>query len=525
MSSLNSTPSEDEFEFNEALEQEEQEEKRKGKEKEQEEEESLKPTNSTQQLLPIKDHLSSSKTKTREKNIILQDEEETEEIEEIEEEEEEEINLKSRNFKINCLYFSLFASYACVSPFLPVYFASLGFSKTQIGILGSLQPFVSFLGGTLGTFIADATRKHKMYFILSIFISSLLRVCLMFPTQFSHTLGLLLICEITSSSVFPLMDNGVLEMLGKHSDQYGKMRLWGAVGWGIVATIVGVVITLTDLRIIFYSHGALTIFSILFALCLPMTGKQSKKGKASKRTQVVHLSLFERLRNFLKFEILSFLVIVFVMGYANGTIVNQLFVYLRELGANESLFGVAVGVMCVVEVPFFFYSERLISKIKVSGVIVFSMSCYVIRLVYYALFGVFQKTTFFENEAALWIVLPAEALHGITFAATWAACVYRGKQVAPQGFEGMMQGLVAGVHWGLGTGIGSAVAGVLADTIGSAATFATTAIFIGLTLFGYTLSILIPPLISNSKQNRIQKDQINFVPLNQQMSNDKFMDS
>ena len=53
------------------------------------------------------------------------------------------------------------------------------------------------------------------------------------------------------------------------------------------------------------------------------------------------------------------------------------------------------------------------------------------------------------------MVLPAELLHGITWALSWVAVVTEAKRVAPPGFAGTTQGVFQALFWGLGFGVGA----------------------------------------------------------------------
>lgn len=64
------------------------------------------------------------------------------------------------------------------------------------------------------------------------------------------------------------------------------------------------------------------------------------------------------------------------------------------------------------------------------------MFCYAIRLGYYAIL---------PNP---WAVLPAELLHGVTFAAFWSACIYYSSTIAPPGLGATTQGLLSGMFDG-----------------------------------------------------------------------------
>jgi len=356
----------------------------------------------------------------------------------------------------------LFAAYGCLPPFLPVYFQSLGFSKTQIGLLGSLQPFLSFIGGSAGTFVADKTRRHKLIMLLCIFVAMLLRCSIFFVSSFLQAAFLVLSAEIIGSPVFSLVDNGILGLLGNQRNLYGRLRLWGAVGYGLAAVLVGLAVSKTTMAAAFIAHGAGLLIVTGVGLRFPKSPKALLEEKfhqqrlKSRREEALLIRVCVLFRSF---EVVAFFITVFLMGQFMGTILNTLFLYLKELGASEFLMGLSITFTCVAEVPFFFFYDRMLKYLKVRGFLYLAFLCYIIRFVYYSLL------------TDPWVVLPAELLHGLTYAGLWATCVLHANELAPSGMEATLQGLTTGAHWGLGVGAGSLFSGLMYDHLGAIMTF------------------------------------------------------
>jgi MFS family permease len=168
-----------------------------------------------------------------------------------------------------------------------------------------------------------------------------------------------------------------------------------------------------------------------------------------------------------------FFVVSFVQGLAFGVIGNFLFIHLESLGADELLMGLSITSTCVAEIPFFFFSKYLLKKMGTRGVLIFSLSVFVFRLCYYA---------FLTNP---YYVLPCELLHGITFAASWAASIEYADSIAPPGMSATLQGLLTGIYWGLGSGCGALLGGVLYANFGGPVMFLSTAggVFVALLIF------------------------------------------
>lgn len=64
-------------------------------------------------------------------------------------------------------------------------------------------------------------------------------------------------------------------MLAQEGD-YGKERLWGAVGWGVFSAVSGVVVHKYGIATAFYMNGVFAVIAFVPALCLPMSAIAAK---------------------------------------------------------------------------------------------------------------------------------------------------------------------------------------------------------------------------------------------------------
>ncbi|CAM9838261.1 unnamed protein product [Scytosiphon promiscuus] len=159
----------------------------------------------------------------------------------------------------------------------------------------------------------------------------------------------------------------------------------------------------------------------------------------------------------------SFFMAVVLSGMGAGVIDTFLVIRLQELGGSHVLCGLARLIMCTAEVPFFYLSGPLIRKLGVRGVIILAQAAYLVRFIYYAML----------REP--WWVLPSEVLHGLTYAAMWAATTDYACRVAPAHLRTTIQGAVSGLHWGLGSGLGGMLGGILYAALGARRCFAVSA--------------------------------------------------
>jgi len=174
------------------------------------------------------------------------------------------------------------------------------------------------------------------------------------------------------------------------------------------------------------------------------------------------------------------------LGVGAGVIQTYLFLFLSELKGTTTLMGLSLSITCASEIPIFFFSGAIMNKIGAQGMIYLAMISYVIRLTYYS----FLKQP--------WYVLPAEALHGLTFAASWSACVKVANDISPIGLGATTQGLLTGIYSGLGSGTGALVGGIVYHKFGAVILFRASAIAVGIGFIIYFISNQIKRLATTS---------------------------
>ena len=301
--------------------------------------------------------------------------------------------------------------------------------------------------------------------IVSLILAVLTRQTLYAASTFAVLAVVVLLSDLVGAASSPLLDHSVLELLGpERRGDYGKQRLYGAVGWGVTALVVGALAQAVGEGgdvVYLAAQAVMTVPAIvaLWRVPAPTRAREETVSPWKVATLVVQRP-----------SVAGFLLVVCLMGMLMGQINTFLFVYLAELGGQEALFGLCLALTCVSEVPMFFFAGAVIARVGTLGVLCIAMATYVVRFVYYV----------FLTEP--WAVLPAELLHGVTYALSWAACTDYAAQIAPPGLGATMQGVLSGVHWGLGQGLGSLVGGLLYERYGGRTSFIISAVVAALML-------------------------------------------
>lgn len=349
-------------------------------------------------------------------------------------------------------YFLYYAAAAALVPFLIVYYQNLGLTGTQIGFLAGIPPLVSLFSAPLWGGFFDVTKRQKLLLVVAISAAILLALTLSTLKAFAWLIPVVILFAFFSSPIMPLVDSTTMSLLGDEKQNYGRIRLWGAVGWGVIAPIVGWLIKTSSITWAFWSYALIMAAGLLIAAGIPVSGRI--RAALQNRTQAFLTSP----------RWLAFLTVAFCGGMALSMISNFLFIFLRDLNANEFLLGLTLTVATLSELPVLYFSDRLLGRWSASKLMSVAMLFYVIRALAY---------TFVKIP---WFALPVQLLHGPTFSLMWLSGVSYADEIAPAGLGATAQGLFSGVMLGIGSATGAVFGGLLYDHFGIVNMFRATAL-------------------------------------------------
>ncbi len=184
-------------------------------------------------------------------------------------------NPPSAKFWFSAYYFVYFAGVASLTPFLALYYKGRGLNGREIGILSAISPLVGLVAAPLWAGLADATRKHKAIFTLATIGVVIIAFVISITTTMFWLIPVTIAFAFISAPIMPLIDSNTMIFLGGQRDQYGRIRLWGAVGWAIAAPITGALIQSSGIQWSFYAYAAMLAIALLIAIPIPMSHTQT----------------------------------------------------------------------------------------------------------------------------------------------------------------------------------------------------------------------------------------------------------
>ncbi|KAG8179138.1 hypothetical protein JTE90_015328 [Oedothorax gibbosus] len=295
--------------------------------------------------------------------------------------------------------------------------------------------------------------------------------------QFWLVAGIVTIAIGAADALFTISDTACCEKVANTGADFGRQRLYGALGWGAMAPIGGLLHDYTDDYLLSW-----IVMGLMFALCLWNLWKMDLVQPQFSQNILKDVGKVLRNAEFLAFELG-----VLLNGVGYGIIWFYQVWFLTSIGASSLLCGLVQTVQNFVgEIPFLFYSSWFIKRVGHFNVLSLSLAAYCSRFLFYS---------YLQDP---WLTLPMEVVHGLTYGLFYAATTSYAKLSAEPGTEATTQSILFSTHEGLGGGLGCVIAGLGFDAIGGHQTFFYVSIFFGC---GMLVNIALTLLISRQRQS------------------------
>lgn len=342
-------------------------------------------------------------------------------------------------------YFVFFAGVASFGPYRVLYYQSLDFTGAQIGLLVGIAPLITAVSLPFLTGLADKSNRHKTMMSALLFLLILLIFVYPLVTDFALMLMVAILLTVCFSAVMPFAASAIIYMLQGRRDLFGRMRLGGTIGFSIASTIIGALVESNGLRIGFWAAAIIMLGALIVSLKLEHTDKKVKKreekGNARDLLKNPHFVLF--------------LLLGFCGGISFTTINTYLFPYMQELGAGESIMGLALTFGTLVEIPVLFFMSNFVKRFKPYALVMFSIVMTGLR---FFLLAIVPDPT---------LVLFVQLLNGFNHPLlTTAGAIYADEQ-APEGYRATAQGLFNVAVSGIGAALGGFMGGLMFDSLGA----------------------------------------------------------
>ncbi|MEY3789992.1 MAG: hypothetical protein RLZ09_828 [Pseudomonadota bacterium] len=371
---------------------------------------------------------------------------------------------QSLNFAL--FFFAYYGYVGVFSPYASLYFADRGLSATQIGILMSLMQVMRIFGPNLWGWVADQSQRRVLVLRLTSIVAAL-SFCGMFVGQtFLFFFALMVTVNLFTSAQGPISEALMLSSMRGDLTHYGRVRLWGSVGFIVLVTLSGYALDWQGIELMPWIALLMLVMvtSVTFSL---------HEEPASQHTQQPN-SVRELLS---RKSVLSFFASTFLMIAAHSSLYVYYSLYLSDIGYSKTVIGLMWSLGVIAEILFFFYQAPLFRRFGVRKLMLFSLAIAVIR---FLMIG--------WGAQSLSVLLLAQVLHAATFGVHHSASVATLQRWFAGPLQARGQALYISISYGLGGTVGGLLLSACWDTFGARWVYVLAAIMSLLGLFAAQLS-------------------------------------
>ena len=329
-------------------------------------------------------------------------------------------------------FLAYFAYVGVFTPYLSLYLAELKFSIVEIGLLVSMLQVLRIVGPNLWGWMADRSDARVTMFRIATVGAMLAFLPMFWARGLVAMFAALIVLNLFVSGLTPLSEALTLGRIGTDFPRYGRLRLWGSIGYIAAVALGGVLL------------DRLGILSLPWLAMLALLGVG---WAAWQLYDVPHahdpqapVSVRALLR---QPTVLLFFSTCFLMILAHGALYAYLSLYLEGLGYSKTAIGLLWALGVVSEVVFFYFQAQVMRRFAPGSLLIAS---FIIAAARFGIIGAWA-------QSLAWLVF-AQCLHAITFGVHHAASL----TLLRRWFSGRLaargQALYTSVSYGLGGTLG-----------------------------------------------------------------------
>ncbi|MFB5759940.1 MFS transporter [Paenibacillus medicaginis] len=256
-------------------------------------------------------------------------------------------------YSLKMYNFFIYGAIAIFSSFFPLYLQEVGMDKIEIGSLMAIGPFVSVFANPFWGYMSDRTQNIRRTLFLMMAGTLLLLQAVFLVNTYTMIYISMILFFFFQSPLFAQTNSMILSYIEGTGRKFGSFRLWGSLGWALIAAASGSVIDYFGISSIAVVFSILLLAAAGAAAALPPL-------RSAPDTPPVSLRGFGRIINngyFMSFIILG--VLVSIPNAMNSAFVS---LYITELGGSKSMVGFSVFMSSIFEVIVFLLFDRWLKR-------------------------------------------------------------------------------------------------------------------------------------------------------------------
>jgi MFS transporter, PPP family, 3-phenylpropionic acid transporter len=342
-----------------------------------------------------------------------------------------------------------FAHIGFFNPYLPLWLKDMGLSLFAISVLTSVQAGTRLFAPYGWGWLSDRTGERVKLLRYGASVALVASLGLWFQLGMWWLLLVLLVMFTHTSSMMPMSEAAMAHLVSQGGSfdarRYGRVRVFGSLGFLVTVFAAGVWFE----RFGMHDFPAWTVVTMaavtLSVWCLPDL-------KEAVPAHEVRLPVWPVMR---QRAVQWFFAALFFHVLSHIGIYVFFSLYLDSLGYSKTVIGALWAVSVVVEIVWFVTQSRWLASLPLTGWLAVCSAVMVLRM------GLTAST-----GHLLWVMVVAQALHALTFAAHHTCCIALLSHHFPGRLRGRGQALFTVIGYGLPGVLGGLVGGILSTKHG-----------------------------------------------------------
>lgn len=360
---------------------------------------------------------------------------------------------RRQSFGFAFFFFAYYGYIGVFSPYASLYFADRGIAPAEIGVLMSMMQVMRIFGPNMWGWVADRSRDRVAVLRLTALLALAMFSGMFFSRTFGEFLAVMVLLNLFTSAQGPLSEALMLSAMRGDLTHYGRIRLWGSVGFIAATTVAG---ELLDRRGIgWMPWSAAFMLALVLAASVPMRDAPPA-GPARPLPSTASL-LKDR-------AVVAFFASAFLMIAAHAALYAFYSLHLARLGYSKSVIGAMWSLGVVAEIVFFYFQAPIIRRFGVQRLLIGS---FLLAAGRFLLIG--------YGAASLVLLLFAQVLHAASFGVHHSCSVATMQRWFGGPLQARGQALYISIAYGVGGTLGGLAMSVLWETSGAAVVYAMAA--------------------------------------------------
>ena len=369
---------------------------------------------------------------------------------------------RSLYWQLAGFYFFYFAYIGAFAPYFTLYLDSLGYAASVIGALMALPQAMRIVAPHLWGYLSDRHAAPVRVATLSGVAGTLCYFGVFASTHYLWLAACIALWSFCWSAALPLVETTTLDRLGERGGDYGRIRLWGSIGFIVAVIGIGWLLDHVDITALLWIVLGTMVGTLLSIARVP--------EKPHDREAASHEPLAHVLR---RPEVRALIAACFLMAVAHGPYYTFFSIHLVDQGYSKTAIGWLWAIGVIAEIAVFAWLPVLYRKFSAYTLLLLSLALAVVR---------FVMIGWLAHLIAVLVV--AQLLHAATFGVFHSAALASIHRLFRGPNQARGQAAYSSLSFGVGGTLGGLGSGWIWQPWGPTATFATAA---ACALAGFTL--------------------------------------